>query len=100
VTIFESLVTLNPYLRPTAYECLKNKVFDPFRDVRKEKILDSMQSKRQEDNAFPNLAGSKIDQGFQLDIDKEDAYDYHNPKNRKYSKHDVKSMIIREILDI
>jgi len=46
VTIFQDLIKLNPYLRPTAYECLKKKVFDPFRNLAKEKVLDSMLRKR------------------------------------------------------
>jgi len=52
VTIFENLMTINPYMRPTAHECLKNKIFDKFRDVKKEKILNEMQKKRQVDVVF------------------------------------------------
>jgi len=41
--MLESLLKLNPYFRPTALECLKYKVFDPYRDTLKERILSEMQ---------------------------------------------------------
>ena len=46
VTIWKSLIKLNPYYRPTAYECLRNKVFDPYRDKQVEKILDEMKGNK------------------------------------------------------
>ena len=53
---------INPYLRPTAHECLKSKVFDPFRDANKERMLGEMQKKRQVEQAssspFELLMGS------------------------------------------
>jgi len=45
----ESLLKLNPFFRPTARECLRNKVFDCYRDMRKERILIEMERKRQEE---------------------------------------------------
>ena len=41
--MIQSLLKLNPFFRPTALECLKYKVFDPYRDTLKEKILSEMQ---------------------------------------------------------
>jgi len=69
-------------------------VFDPYRDAMKERVLNQMQRKRQHEafsNGFPNA--SSISK-FQLKIDKADAYDYENPEKRKYSKEEVKLMII------
>ena len=60
VTIFESLLELNPYLRPTAQECLKNKVFDPYRDLMKERVLNHMQRKRQHNVTFSQHNTSNI----------------------------------------
>lgn len=54
----------------TAFECLSHPVFDSVRDKKQEKILSSMGK------------SSKI----KLDIDHDDAFDYDNAKNAKYSK--------------
>jgi hypothetical protein len=65
VEIMLKLLQLNPFFRPTAKECIKNKVFDPFRDARKERILDEMVRKRQEEQAFPMLASSSDANGYE-----------------------------------
>ena len=65
VEIMLKLLQLNPFFRPTAKECIKNKVFDPFRDSRKERILDEMVRKRQEEQAFPMLASSSDANGYE-----------------------------------
>jgi len=44
--MLQSILKMNPYFRPTAHECLINKIFDPYRDIIKEKILLDMQNKR------------------------------------------------------
>ena len=54
----------------TAFECLSLPVFDPVRDKKLEKILSSVN---------PN---HKI----KLDIDHDDAFDYDDVKNAKFSK--------------
>lgn len=38
----KNLLKFNPYFRMTAYECIQSKVFDPVRDLTKEKILNHM----------------------------------------------------------
>ena len=64
--MLKSLLRLNPYLRPSAKECLRCKVFEPFRNMKKERILIEMQRKRQEENAFPNLASPGIQNGYKI----------------------------------
>ena len=90
--MLESLIKLNPYFRPTALECLKYKVFDPYRDSLKEIILFEMQSQRNQ----PNQNSSS---GFQLQlpIDSEDVFNYQEEGKFKYSIDDLKTMIINEI---
>ena len=39
VVIVINLLKLNPYFRPSALECLKNPIFDGFRNIEKEKII-------------------------------------------------------------
>jgi len=46
ITILENLLKLNPYLRYTAHECIRKKIFDPYRDTRKEKVLSEMKRKK------------------------------------------------------
>jgi len=46
VDLMESLLKLNPFFRPSARECLRNKVFDAYRDTAKENILIEMEKKR------------------------------------------------------
>jgi hypothetical protein len=38
----KNLLKFNPYFRMTAFECIQSKVFDPVRDINKEKILSYM----------------------------------------------------------
>ena len=40
--LLQNIVTVNPYFRMTARECLSNRVFDPFRDPVKEKIISEL----------------------------------------------------------
>ena len=47
---------LNPYFRPTALECLKNRLFDKYRNKHIEKVLEDMNSQKQLELAFPCLA--------------------------------------------
>ena len=39
LNIFQNLISFNPYFRMTAYECIKNPVFDSVRNFEKESIL-------------------------------------------------------------
>lgn len=41
-TILQSLLSVNPYFRMTATECLKFELFDPFRNKVKEAILNEI----------------------------------------------------------
>ena len=51
VPMLRSLLQLNPYFRPTAQECLMDKVFDQCRDPSKEQILSQMLFRRQQSSA-------------------------------------------------
>ena len=46
LTILMNCLSLNPYFRMTAVECLKMSVFDTVRDKTKEKVLNLLKSKR------------------------------------------------------
>ena len=48
VVMLKNLLKFNPYFRPTALECLTNKVFDNYRDPRKENILSEMITRHSE----------------------------------------------------
>jgi len=39
VIIMRNLLNFNPYFRPTAFECLKSRAFDPYRNKWKEAII-------------------------------------------------------------
>ena len=52
--ILKKLIKFNPYFRLTAQECLKYKVFDPFRDDIKERILVEMQRRRHKSKGMLN----------------------------------------------
>ena len=46
LTVLTSCISLNPYFRMTAQECLRLKVFDEVRDSTKDKILCEMHKAR------------------------------------------------------
>ena len=48
VIMLNNLLKFNPYFRPTALECLTSKVFDNYRDHRKENILSEMVARHSE----------------------------------------------------
>ena len=81
IRILESLITINPYLRATAAECLKLELFDPIRNSVKEQVLAEMYKR-------PPIA---------LAIDAADAFDYHDLARAKYSLQDIKKMIASEV---
>jgi hypothetical protein len=98
-------MNVNPYFRMTAYECLRMKVFDPIRDMTKERILEAMHMGRLKNNYGNNTTKQQSNQKSSLknltvllDVDKEDAFDYENPTNVKYSLQDIKKMLATEVL--
>ena len=99
VTILANLMKLNPYFRWTAFECLQNKVFDPYRDANKERILSEMQRKRHHDDAFPGQRLASQVKGHQLllDVDEANAFDYKRGTNTKYTLDEIKAEVIKEI---
>ena len=76
------MLQFNPYFRPSALEILKNDLFEDVRsDTRETSIKD--------------LANYQI---F-LPVDSDDAFDYENNKNAKYSILELKSLLVQEIRD-
>jgi len=73
------LITLNPYFRFSASECLRSKLFDSVRMLQNEKS-----------------APSKLI----LDVDTEDAFDYTIGKSTKYVIEDYVKMIEKEIEEV
>jgi len=85
VNMLENLLKLNPYMRNSARECLKNKIFDPYRNVVKETIINEMYKKRHEaDNQYQ----------INLHIDQPDVFDYSNNSACKYQLNDIKMMLL------
>ena len=63
VDILENLLQLNPYFRMTAYECLQNRIFDKYRDPRREEAIkvlrESNSIKQRTDSSITNFASPK-----------------------------------------
>ena len=76
VEILESLIQINPFFRPTAFELLKNNIFDQFRD------------KRNEYCPFEKLM---------MPIDQDEAYNYTTGKSDIYQIEDFLKMIELEV---
>lgn len=103
LTILMNCLSLNPYFRMTAVECLKMSVFDTVRDKTKEKVLNLLKSKRgvyHKNRAKGSSKASALGRGIQLDVDHAAAFDYEQPENAKYTVKDIKQMLAREILSI
>lgn len=83
-----NLLSFNPYFRMTAREAISLKIFDEVRDQSKEKFLKSL---------FDLQDKSLIK--ISLCVDSDDAFDYDNASNAKYSKQDLKQILYEEILD-
>jgi hypothetical protein len=66
---------VNPFYRPTAFELLKNPIFDEYRD------------KKNEQCPFKKLM---------VDIDQDDAYDYETQQSLLYKNDDIIEMIHKE----
>ena len=64
--MLENLLQLNPYYRMTAYECLQNRVFDKYRDLRREEAIkvvrESNNHKPRTDHSITNFASPKRSQ--------------------------------------
>ena len=74
--ILESLIQVNPFFRPTAFELLKNPIFDPFRDKHKEYC------------PFEKLM---------TPVDSDEAFDYVNGKSHIFKTQDYLKMIEYEV---
>ena len=73
----EQMLQFNPYFRPSAVEILENKLFDNFRNDEKERSI----KKVSEYQVF-------------LPVDSDDAFDYENTKNAKYSIQELKNLLV------
>ena len=94
IDIMNSLLNFNPYFRPSALECLKHPVFDVVRDQDKEKILKAL---RHQNKGWK--PGQNTNTKIELDVDHQMAFDYENPSNAKYTEHQIKQKLAKEILD-
>lgn len=74
-----NLLTLNPYFRWTASECLAHPMFD---DVRNEDNERNYKTK------------------IKLDVDQDDAFDYEQGKSEKFTTEDLFESLIQEVDDI
>jgi serine/threonine protein kinase len=83
VEVMQNLLSFNPYYRMTAYEALQSKVFDSVRNTKKEEIIEKISN------------DPKCD--IMLDVDRDDAFDYENSSNAKYSVNDLKNILANEI---
>lgn len=83
-----NLLSFNPYFRMTAREVLTLKIFDEVRDNSKEKFLRQLFEAKDRKNIKISLA-----------VDSDDAFDYDNASNAKYTKTDLKNILYEEILD-
>lgn len=68
--LVSSLLNFNPYFRMTAWECLRHPAFDSIRDPKREGLLQRMNDKCQ----------------ILLPVDMDDAFDYDNASNAKYTR--------------
>jgi len=75
-SLLKSLLEFNPYFRKSAKECLQNPMF--------------------EDLLFNNFDKLKFPK-VQLDIDKDDAFDYEKGSSSKYKLKDYLDMILLEV---
>ena len=73
----QQMLQFNPYFRPSAVEILENKLFDSFRNDVKERSIKEVSNY----------------QVF-LPVDSDDAFDYENSKNTKYSMPELKNLLI------
>ena len=89
VDILQNMMSFNPFFRMTALESLQCKVFDPVRDPKREKII-------------KELNKQKLSKKYQIElpVDADDAFDYENSSNAKYTVDDLKSILAREIKEI
>jgi serine/threonine protein kinase len=75
VKILNSLIQVNPFYRPTAFELLKNPIFDEYRD------------KKNEQCPFNKLM---------VDIDQDEAFDYETQLCLLYKNDEFLEMIHKE----
>ena len=72
----------------TAREILTLKIFDEVRDNLKEKFLNHLFEMKDKSIIKVSLA-----------VDTDDAFDYDNASNAKYTKSDLKNILFDEIID-
>ena len=86
--LMHNLLNFNPYFRMTAREILTLKIFDEVRDNLKEKFLNHLFEMKDKSIIKVSLA-----------VDTDDAFDYDNASNAKYTKSDLKNILFDEIID-
>jgi hypothetical protein len=87
------MLSFNPYFRMTAYECLKHEIFNQVRNPSKEKIIEEMRkSKAKYGYDSPHI--------IQLQVDRDEAFDYENSDVVKYTVKDLKNFLAKEIIEI
>ena len=87
------MLSFNPYFRMTAFECLKHKIFDPVRNPKKEQMIEEIRnSKKKLGNDSPYF--------IQLQVDRDEAFDYENSDVVKYTVNDLKNILAKEIMEI
>ena len=82
----QNFLSFNPFYRMTAYDALRSKVFDSVRSSKKEQIIEQISNDPECD--------------IMLDVDRDDAFDYENSSNAKYSVNDLKNILATEIKQI
>ena len=87
----KNLLSFNPFFRMTAFECLNLNVFDPVRDAKKESVLKKLRDAK---------AGGDSSLLIELEVDRDEAFDYENSSNAKYSVDDLKKILASEIKEI
>ena len=86
IDFMNKLLVFNPFFRMTALEAIQCKVFDSVRNVKKESIIQQISKSAIHD--------------IKLEVDRDDAFDYENTSNAKFSVDDLKSILAKEIKEI
>ena len=76
VSIMKNVLKLNPYFRLTVRECLLNKVFDKYRDNKKERMLNLMYQTRYQAKSYSKSGNTLTKYQVQLEIDRPDVFNY------------------------
>ena len=74
--MLSQMLSINPFFRPTAKECLSNPIFDAVRDTTKE---------------------VSISQKIKLEIDSDEAFDYDSGGSGMFTVNDYTQIILNEV---